>query len=136
MNSQKLIALGVSVFLFLSGCAFHKTDIKNSELLHKKTTIFIYGYEDNLKIKEIVKTELTKRGYIVTDKKSDAQLIADYNYRCYYDVFHYTCLQFYFFISDKETGEIILGSKFGGDTPWSAETLLHDMFKRIDDKLK
>ena len=134
-NDIKLIFLNILIFVFFTGC-MHRTEINNRELLHSHKNIFVYGHDDNLKINESIKKELTKIGYVVTENKSKAELIADFNYSCYYDVIHYTCTQINLFISDKESGEVLLHSKFIGDTPWSAETLVQHMFKRISKKLE
>jgi hypothetical protein len=139
-NLVKSYFLAALFLTTLIGCAsfalpLHETDIVNREILHEKKIIYIDGIYDTYGVKENIRKGLERLDYTITENRSDAELIVRYSYKCYYDVIHYTCPQFYFSIFDKELGEILLTSSFGGDSPFSVKTLLERMFQRIKEKL-
>jgi hypothetical protein len=118
------------------GCAFHHTEVVDADALATNKVVFIYGIEDSLNIKGSVRNGLRKLGYTVTEDKSKADLMADFNYQCYWDVIHYTCRRFNFYITDAESRKILLHSKFWADTPFGPEKLVNDLLERVDDELK
>ena len=127
------------LFLFLllfSGCAFHRAEVIDPAALATKKVVFIYGIEDPLNLKKSVRSGLGNLGFSITEKKEEADLAADFNYECYWDVIHYTCRKFNFFITDLATKEIILQSKFWADTPFGPEKLVADLFEKVGEELK
>ena len=124
------------VLLLLSGCAFRRAEVIDPAALATKKVVFVYGIEDSLNLKESVRSGLVNLGFSITEKKEEADLVADFNYDCYWDVIHYTCRKFNFFITDIETKKVILQSKTWGDTPFGAEKLVSDLFEKVGEEVK
>lgn len=130
-----VVALFFCISLF-TGCAFHRAEVIDPEALETKKLVFIYGIEDPLNLKESVRGGLKDLGFSVTEDKEEAELVADFNYKCYWDVIHYTCRKLNFYISDRGTKVIILQSRFWADTPFGPEKLVADLFEKVGEELK
>ncbi len=124
----------ILVAILISGCVSKVELVEDRDLLIGKS-IYIYGTDDNIGIKNTVRNKLTKLGFIVKNNKKEAVLIADYNCSYYHDIIHYTITNFEFFISEKTTNNILLKYKFVGDTPLSANGVLDKAFKKIEENL-
>ena len=120
----------------ISGCAVHRAEVIDKNILTHKKVVFIYGLEDPLEIKESISSGLNDVGFTVTENKEEAELIADFKYKCYWDVIHYTCREINFFLTDLKTKKIVLKSSFWGDTPFTPKTLVADMFKEVAKELQ
>lgn len=118
----------------LCGCTFRHTDVFDPGLLARKKVVFIYGIEDNLKIKETLRNEMMRWGYIMTEDKSKAELTVDFNYQCYWDVFHYTCKRFNFYIADAASGKVLVHSQFSANTPFGVEEQVKNLLENVDDR--
>ncbi len=119
----------------LYGCTFRHTDVFDPGVLMRKKVVFIYGIEDDLKIKETVRNWMIRRGYTVTEDKSKAELAVDFNYQCRWDVFHYTCKRFNFYITDAISGKVLVHSRFWADTPLGAEEQVNNLLENVDGEL-
>jgi len=122
-------------FLFTSGCAINNVQVHRPDLLNKDKKMFIYGHADAADIYSTVKKNLLKLGFDVVEEKGEAELAADYNYECGWDVIHYTCRKFNLFVTDTSSKEIVFQSKFWGDTPFSARYLIDNMFDKLKKEL-
>jgi|GEM_PF-4562861 len=136
MKTLITIASFLSTLFFVSGCAFHRAEVLDQKILANKKIVFIYGLEDPLEIKESVSDGLINLGFKVTENKAEAELIADYKHRCYWDVIHYTCSEINFFLTDPKTKKLVLKSRFLGDTLYTPKTLVADMFKKVGKELQ
>ena len=119
----------------LCGCTFRHTDVFDLGVLTRKKVVFIYGIEDDLKIKETVRNGMIRRGYTVTEDKSKAELTVDFNYQCRWDVFHYTCKRFNFYITDAISGKVLVHSRFWADTPFGVEEQVNNLLENVDGEL-
>ncbi len=126
----------VLFFVVLSGCAIHTVEIKRPDLIEPHKTMFVFGHEDVADINKTVKKNLTGMGFSLVQEKSDAELLVDYNFNCRFDVFHYTCKTFNLFVTDSKSRETAIQAKFWADTPFSAETLVNDLFKKLEGELE
>jgi hypothetical protein len=125
----------LSVLLFNSGCAINKVQINRPDLIDKNKKVFIYGHADVAEINSTVKKNFIRLGFDVIENKNDAKLVVDYNSECGWDLFHYTCDKFNMFVTDTISNEIVFQSKFWGNTPFSASTLISDMFEKMEREL-
>ena len=119
----------------LCSCTFRHTDVFDPGVLKRKKVVFIYGIEDDLKIKETVRNGMIRRGYTVTEDKSKAELTVDFNYQCRWDVFHYTCKRFNFYITDAISGKVLVHSRFWADTPFGVEEQVNNLLENVDGEL-
>ena len=136
MKSLKKVVLLLAILSSVSGCAVNRAEVLDQNILANKKVVFVYGLEDPLKIKGSVDEGLTKLGYTVTEQKEKSELIADFKYKCYWDVIHYTCSEINFYLSDPKTKKIVLQSRYWGDNPFGPETLVKDLFKKIESELQ
>lgn len=125
----------LSVLLLNSGCAINKAQLNRPDLIDKNKKVFIYGHTDAADINSTVKKNFIRLGFDVIENKNEAKLIVDYNYQCYWDVFHYTCTKFNMFVTDVMSNEIVFKTKFWADSPFSASTLINNMFDKLEKEI-
>jgi hypothetical protein len=123
------------IIFFLSGCAFNKVEVKKPELLNKNKTVFVFLDNDKAQIRQTIVENFTRLGFTITEDKPTAGLYVDFNGNCGFDVFHYTCMNFNMFVTDAVSKEIVFQSSFFGDTPFSAKTLINNMFIKVEKEL-
>ena len=97
--------------------------------------MFIYGHADAANINSTVTKNFIRLGFDVIENKNEAKLVVDYNGQCCWDVFHYTCAKFNMFVTDIMSNEIVFQSEFWANTPFSASTLIDNMFDKLEKKM-
>lgn len=78
---------------------------------------------------------MLRQGFVITEDKSKAELMVDFNYQCYWDIFHYTCKRFNFYITDAVSGKVLIHSQFSANTPFGAEDQVESLLENVDDEL-
>ncbi len=139
MNMARLpcvVAICVAVGLSTSCAPYDlNTDMKEGLTDFYKASVFVYGKEDEYGVRSRIEGGLKDLGFLPTSDRAKAQLTADYHYKGFYDVVHYTLLDFSLFISDAKSGKVFVSSRFRGETPLSAESIVKKVFRDIDDEL-
>jgi hypothetical protein len=135
-NSVKILfaaVLGLSVLL-ASGCV-NRVQIKANKSQLVGRAVYVYGIDDSVGIKSSVKNRLAKLGFIVKENRSEADIIIDYKIAGGWDLIHYTITRFNLFMTDANSGIVLLQSQFYGDTLLSAEGVLDMVFDKIESEL-
>jgi hypothetical protein len=125
----------LSILLFNLGCAINKAQVNRPDLIDKNKKVFIYGHADVANINSTITKNFIRLGFDVIENKKEAELVVDYNGECGWDLFHYTCGKFNMFVTDTISNEIVFQSKFWGNTPFSASTLISNMFEKLEKEL-
>ena len=133
---KRLVCAIVYIILsFTFGCAFTKVEINKPEFIDKKKKVFIYGTEDKAKVYQTVKNNFIRLGFVVVEDKSEAGLILDYDFDCYWDLIYYNCTRFSMFLSDAKTDEIIFQAKYIIGEFLSSEAIVNRVFNKLENKL-
>ncbi len=117
----------------LTGCApYHReTDIKEGLADFYQGSVFVYGAEDEYGVRGSIESGLKDLGFLPIAERAEAQLTADYHYKGFYDIVHYTLLDFRLFIAEAKSGKVFVSSRFRGETPLSAERIVEKVFRDI-----
>jgi hypothetical protein len=135
-NSLRMFCTAILLLscLLAYGC-INRVQIKADKSQFVGRAVYVYGIDDTIGIKTIVKNRLSKLGFTVKENRADADIVVDYKIAGGWDAIHYTLTRFNLFMTDKNSGEILLKSHFAGNTPLSVEGILDRVFDKIEKEL-
>ena len=137
MANHRIAYIFIITFLLILflGCAHHKAEVKRPDLLSKGKKIFIYGPDDKASIKSSLRLNLMNLGFDVVEDNNTAELIADYNYNCFWDRIHYTCRNFNLIVTDAASREVVFKASFRPDFSMNLNYLINGMFNELKEEI-